>query len=175
MPSGNHFFGYHAALTCARPAFGCRSLRHAPCNPRAFAHLTPQSLHRRRRRMFVPLSIGQHSPAHAPRGSLRSAASTSCIDPTHKQQPRRRSSDRPRTHGGHSCRRSPRPWGGRRIARTGLPLSFLRCQAFCAPQSRGEMQHSATNERSALMQSPVLRSTKYICLLNAQSEPTAQA
>ena len=68
-------------------------------------------------RTFTLLSIGQHRPAHAPRGSLRSAASTSCIDPPHRQgiapiAPR----SKPRTQGGPLKKRPPGP-GAAAVAR----------------------------------------------------------
>lgn len=51
-----------ALLARARPS-ARRSLRHAPCIPRAAARLPPRSL--------PPLSIGQHSPTRASRGCPR--------------------------------------------------------------------------------------------------------
>jgi len=143
-------------LARARPSASVRD-RHTPCNPRAFAHLTPQSLHRQRSRMFVPLSIGQHSPAHAPRGSLRSAASTSCIDPPHRQGIAPIAPRSPRAQGGHSCDRGPRPCGSRRNARTGpalvacLPVGrFLPLPALVVPRKAGAKKCTSVHRRSVV-------------------------
>ncbi len=64
-----------ARLACARPAVVGRSLRHACCNPWAVARLAPRSFRHRGRWTFTPLSIGQHSPAHAPSRLRRDRAS----------------------------------------------------------------------------------------------------
>ena len=60
-----------------------------PLQPWAVARLSPRSFRHRRRWTFTLLSIGQHSPAHAPRGRASNAgAPTSCIDPTRKARDR---------------------------------------------------------------------------------------
>ncbi len=161
-----------ARLACARPAFVGRSLRHAPCIPRAVARLTPRSFRHRRRWTFTLLSIGQHSPAHAP--SREEAGS--CIHPTHRQgiAPSLLGLLAALASNPLGCLKAS---GGRRIARTGPSLVVPPATGpRCAPQSRGEeMHHSAPKNDRALIHCSALRSTKYICLLNAQAEPTAQA
>lgn len=115
--------GGHAALACARPAVVGRSLRHAPCTHGL---------------LLVRLMAHQHSPARASRGRPHT-------------NPRAHAMHRPDAQGKGSRRRSSdllaalasnplgclKASGGRRNARTGLPLSFLRWQASCAPQGRG--------------------------------------
>jgi hypothetical protein len=75
-------------LARARPSSAVRSVTPLASHGLLLASLRGR-LHRRRRRMFAPLSIGQHSPAHAPRGRASNAgASTSCIDPPRKARDR---------------------------------------------------------------------------------------
>ena len=75
-----------ARLACARPAFVGRSLRHAPC----IHGLLLASLRARSATEDVGCSLpcrsASNRPAHAPRGrAAKPIASTSCIDPTHRQ------------------------------------------------------------------------------------------
>lgn len=115
--------GGHAALACARPAVVGRSLRHAPCTHglllvRLMAHQHSPARASRRRPHTNPHAHAMHRPDAQGKGS------------------RRRSSDLLAALASNplGCLKAS---GGRRNARTGLPLSFLRWQASCAPQGRG--------------------------------------
>jgi hypothetical protein len=134
-------------LARARPSASVRSVTPLAamgcCSPLSAVGLA------RLTRIRAPLSIGQHSPAHAPRGRASNAgASTSCIDPTHRQgiAPSLLGTPRPLASSPLGCRRAS---GGRRSARTGTsPLVPRSTVPRCAPQSRGEEIHlSASKER----------------------------
>ena len=89
--------------------------------------------------MFAPLSIGQHRPAHAPRGrAAKPIASTSCIDPTHKAS---RCADR---SSGEASRAGQRPAGSlvgpaaAAVARALARLrSFLPLPCLTVPRRAG--------------------------------------
>jgi len=131
-------------------------------------------------RTFTLLSIGQHRPAHAPRGSLRSAAPTSCIHPTRRAS---RCADRSSVEASHPGRSAeeaaPRPWGGRRSARTGPPRSFLPIAALPVPAGPGR---NATPARASRTNAPTLQEAHaHECqardpgLLSAQAGPHSPA
>lgn len=89
--------------------------------------------------MFAPLSIGQHRPAHAPRGrAAKPIAYTSCIDPPHKAS---RCADR---SSGEASRAGQRPAGSlvgpaaAAVARALARLrSFLPLPCLTVPRKAG--------------------------------------
>ena len=124
-----------ALLARARPSSAVRSVTPLAsmgcCSPLSAVGLA------RLTRIRAPLSIGQHSPAHAPRGrAAKPIASTSCIDLSHRQgiAPSLLGLPRPLASSPLGCSRAS---GGRRSARTGPPRSFLPIAALTVPRRAG--------------------------------------
>jgi hypothetical protein len=175
-------------LARARPSAAVRSLTPLAPGPRAGttarAHLTPRSLHRRRRRMSAPLSIGRHSPAHAPRGQQRGAA-VHVVHPPDAQARDRAVAPRAglAAQGGRSVtpayepgRRALRPCGGRRIARTGPSLVANPGLRPGGSRYRSSLCPAKAGAKNPPAKKPAHECrSRVVCLLNAQADPTAQA
>jgi len=113
--------------------FGASCLR-APGHRRPFAIGTPVAPMGR----CYPQKSGKQRPRTRITRPRRKAGRVHVMRRPHPQATAAPIAPRsPRAQGGHSCDRGPRPCGSRRNARTGLPLSFLRWQASCAPQKPG--------------------------------------
>lgn len=120
--------------------------------------------------MFASLVDRSATPPHMHHAASSEALpSTSCIDPAHKQQPRRRSSGRPRGAGRSLLRRAPRPSGGRRIARTGPSL-------VVPPATGPRCCTGPLNARAGARNTPSHACRcRAVCPLNARAEPHVPA
>ena len=121
----------------ARPS-ARRSLRHAPCTPWPVLTSLRGRLHRRRRRMFAPLSIGQHQPARASRGQ-RTGPHTHAMHWPDAQARDRAVAPRskPRTQGGPLKKRPQGP-GAAAVARALARLrSFVTLPVLPVPAGPG--------------------------------------
>ena len=152
-----HLLGASAALVCARPAFGSPFAIVTPLAPMGVAHLTPRSAPPSAVRRTDVRSLVDRSAT--PRTCTTRPAARRCrphraSSPPHRQgiapiAPR----SKPRTQGGPLQEAAPRPWGGRRSARTGPPRSFLPIAALLVPAGPGR---NATPARASRTNAPTL-------------------